>query len=112
MYPSSVETCNIPLNKIKIAKWEDGFTLLKGLTIKLVRLFLHCCKVVSLRFSVNHSLWSSEMCYLVSDGVSKEVTLILKCLRVVKKCQNSLSSRDVEGQSLTKGILIEKMTSQ
>lgn len=95
MYLSSVKTCNVQLNKIKIAKWEDGFTLLKGHTIKLVRLFLHCCKAVPLRCSLNRSLWSSGMCYLVSDDVSKEVTFILKCLRVVKKCQNSLSSRGV-----------------
>ena len=36
MYLSSVKTWNAQLNKIKIAKWEDGFTLLKGLTIKLI----------------------------------------------------------------------------
>ena len=52
------------------------------------------------------------MCYLLSDDASKEVTFILKCLRVVKKCQNSLSGRDVYGQSLTKTILIEKMACQ
>jgi hypothetical protein len=112
MYLSSVKTWNVQLNKIKIAKWEDGFILLKGLTIKLVRLFLRCCKAISLRCSGNHRLWLSGMCYLLSDVVSKEVAFILKCLRVVKKCQNSLSGRDVYGQSLTKSILIEKMSSQ
>ena len=100
------------LNKIKIAKWADGFTLLKGLTIKLLRLFLHCCKAISLRCSGNHRLWLSGMCCLLSDDASKEVAFILKCLRVVKKCQNSLSGRDVYGQSLTKTILTEKMACQ
>jgi hypothetical protein len=89
MYLSSVKTCNVQLNKIKITKWEDGFTFLKGLTIKLVRLFLHCCKAIPLRCSVNHSLWSSGMCYLVSDDVLKEVAFNLKCLRVMKNCQTA-----------------------
>lgn len=88
------------------------FYIVKVLTFKVVTLFLCCCKVISLRCSVNQSLWSSGMCYLLSDDVSEEVTFFLECVRVVKKRQNSLSSRVVLGQSLTNSILMEKMASQ